>query len=201
MLASRGRWRGGGAGGARMMALDWVLLAIVAVSALLGLMRGFVGVLASLAAWVLAAWAAFRFGSRVAVLLAGGGEPGAGQLLAGYALSFIGVLLVVGAVGWLVRKLVHSVGLSGPDRLLGLGLGVARGVFVACALVLLLGLTSMPRESQWRDSRVVPVFVPGAQWLRAWLPDGVAAQVDFSGGAGASPDGSNDSVLPVPAGA
>ena len=74
-------------------------------------------------------------------MLAGDGEPGAGELFAGYALSFIGVLVVVGLVGWLVRKLVQSVGLSGLDRMLGLALGLARGAFVACALVLVLGLT------------------------------------------------------------
>ena len=88
-----------------MSAIDWVLLAIVAVSALFGLMRGFVGVLASLAAWVLAGWAAFRFGAEVALMLASDGAPGPGQLLAGYALSFLVVLLAVGLVGWVVRKL------------------------------------------------------------------------------------------------
>lgn len=181
-----------------MTALDWVLLAIVAVSALFGLMRGFVGVLVSLAAWVLAGWAAFRFGAQVALLLAGAGAPSTAQLFGGYALSFIAVMVVVGVAGWLVRRLVHAVGLSGLDRLLGLGLGVARGAFVACALVLLLGLTAMPRESEWQSSQVLPVFVPGAQVLQSWLPGWVAEQVDFSGGAAASPE--RGPALPMPLG-
>lgn len=164
-----------------MGAIDWVLLAVVAVSALFGLMRGFVGVLASLAAWILAGWAAFHFGAKLALMLSSDAETGAGELFAGYALCFIGVLVVVGLVGWAVRKLVQSVGLSGLDRTLGLALGVARGALVACGLVLLLGLTSMPREPEWQHSQVVPVFVPGAQWLRGWLPDWVAAQVDLDG--------------------
>lgn len=186
-----------------MIALDWVLLAIVAASALFGVMRGFVGVLASLVAWVLAGWVAFRFGGQAAVMVAGGAPPGVGQLFAGYALSFIAVLLVVGVVGWLVRRLVHSVGLSGLDRALGLALGAARGALMACVLVLLLGLTSMPREPEWRASRVVPVFLPGAQWLQVWLPDWVAAQVDLdgNGAASASPSGSREVSLPVPVGA
>lgn len=165
-----------------MTGIDWVLLAIVAVSALFGLMRGFVGVAASLAAWVLAGWAAFRFGAGVALMLARDGQPSAGHLFAGYALSFMGVLLVVGLVGWLLRHAVKSVGLSGVDRALGLALGTVRGAFVASALVLLLGLTSLPREPQWQASQVVPVFVPGALWLRGWLPEWVAQQVDFGGG-------------------
>ncbi|MCM2335418.1 MAG: CvpA family protein [Pseudomonas sp.] len=179
-----------------MSGVDWVVLAIVAASALFGLMRGFVGMLVSLVAWLLSGWVAFRFGGEVGRALAGTGEPSAGQVFAGYALSFIVVMVVVGAVGWLVRKLVASTGLGGMDRLLGLGIGVARGAFVACALVLLLGLTSLPREPEWQSSRVVPVFVPGALWLRAWLPDWVAARVDF-GGAHDSPAPA-DPLLPAP---
>src|SRR3970282_1071997 len=102
-----------------MRATDWGLLAIVAVSALFGLMRGFVGVAASLVAWVMAGWAAFRFGGGVALMLARDGDPSAGQLFAGYALSFLVVLLVVGLVGWLLRKAGDSVGLSGLDRARG----------------------------------------------------------------------------------
>ena len=40
-----------------MTATDMLLLAIIGISMLLGVMRGFIGVLASLAAWLLAAWA------------------------------------------------------------------------------------------------------------------------------------------------
>ncbi len=179
-----------------MTGIDWVLLAIVAVSALLGLTRGFVGVAASLTAWVLAGWAAFHFGAAAAGLLAPDGVPSAGQLFTGYALSFLVVLLVVGLVGWLVRQAVKSVGLSGLDRVLGLALGLVRGAFVASALVLLLGLTALPRGRQWQVSPVVPVFVPGAQWLRGWLPEWVALQVDFGGGLASSGSSSPDNASP-----
>lgn len=163
-----------------MTATDLVLLAVIVVSMLFGLMRGFIGVLASLLAWLLAGWASFHFGARIALLLAGGhGTPGTGQLFAGYGVSFLCVLLVVGIVGWIVRKLVHAVGLSGMDRALGLALGVVRGGFVACLLVLLMGFTAMPREPGWRDSQVVPVLLPGAQLLRGLLPPWAARQVDF----------------------
>lgn len=163
-----------------MTATDLVLLAVIGLSMLFGLMRGFIGVLASLLAWLLAGWASFHFGARIALLLAGGhGSPSSGQLFAGYGLSFLCVLLVVGIVGWLVRKLVHAVGLSGVDRALGLALGAVRGGFVACLLVLLMGFTGMPREPGWRESRVLPVLMPGAQLLRGLLPPWASQRVDF----------------------
>jgi membrane protein required for colicin V production len=182
-----------------MGAVDWVLLAIIGASALLGVMRGFIGVVVSLLAWLLGGWVAFRHGGDVAMMLASDGEPGATGLFAGYALAFIAVMVVVGVAGWLVRRLVQSAGLGGMDRMLGFVLGLVRGGFVACALVLLLALTSMPREPQWRTSQVVPVLVPGAQWLRAWLPDWVAAHVDFNGNGGVATPALQDKATALPA--
>lgn len=165
-----------------MIATDLLLLAVIAVSALLGLMRGFVGVLASLVMWLFGGWVAFRFGDDVAVEIAHG-PPGTGELLAGYGLSFVAVMLVVGLVAGLIRMLVRSAGLSGIDRTLGLAVGAARGALLACVLVLLMGFTPMPRNGAWHGSKVVPALLPGAQWMRGWLPPAVARQVNFSGSA------------------
>ncbi|MEP6632613.1 MAG: CvpA family protein [Luteimonas sp.] len=184
-----------------MNATDLVLLAVIAVSALAGLMRGFIGVLASLVAWILGGWVAFRFGAHVAAWIAGNDRPSAGELFAGYGLSFIGVMVVVGLVAWAVRKLVSAVGLSSVDRALGLAIGIVRGGFVACLLVLLMGFTSMPRDNDWRQSRVVPVLLPGAQWLRGWLPEWAAGELDFGAVRTHSATPDNALALPEPAGA
>lgn len=183
-----------------MTTTDLLLLAVIGVSALSGLMRGFIGVLASLLAWVLAGWAAFRFGAQLALMLTGGAEPGPGQLLAGYGISFMVVMLVVGLVGWGMRQLVKSIGLSGLDRALGLGLGVVRGGFIACVFVLLMGFSSMPREPGWRDSEVLPLLLPGAQWLSGWLPAWAAQRIDL-GTDRHRPPSDGASRLPQPAGA
>lgn len=182
-----------------MGAIDWTLLAIVAVSAVFGVMRGFVGVVASIAGWLLAGWAALRFGGTVAMLFAGGGEPTLGELFAGYAVSFFGVLVVVALIAWTLRKALQAVGLSALDRAMGLGLGIARGVLVGAVLVLLLGFTSIPREPDWQASRVVPVFKPVARWLSGWLPGWVAQRVDLGDGAAASAEPAPMPALPVPA--
>ncbi len=164
-----------------MTVLDWVLLLVVGVSTLLGALRGLIGVAASLAAWILAGLAAFHFGGEVSASLVDDGSLGWGEMLGGYALSFAAVWIVVGLLGWLVRRMAHSAGLSGMDRTLGLGLGLVRGVFFACVLLLLLGLTTVPREQAWRHATLVPMLVPGAQWLRACLPPWMAQRVDLEG--------------------
>ena len=193
-----------------MNPIDLAVLVAIAGSALLGLLRGLVGTVASLVAWLAAGWIAFRHGAALAFWFSDDGLPGATELLGGYAVAFVGVLVLVNLVGWAVRKLVHSVGLSGLDRLLGLALGAARGILVACMGLLVMAFSSLPQEPAWAGSRAVAVLLPGAQWMARWLPDWAAQELDFGNG---RPSGDNALVdqagamleaitgaLPVPVG-
>lgn len=164
-----------------MTALDWIFLSIVGISALLGLMRGLIGIAISLAAWLLAGIAAWMFGADVGRGLGGGGDGSWGEYLAGYALSFAVVWIAVGLLGLVVRRLAHSAGLSGIDRLFGFSLGLVRGVILACALVLLLGLTRVPGTTAWRESAGVAMLLPGAAWMRSMLPPRMQERMDLEG--------------------
>lgn len=159
--------------------VDVVLLAIVALSTLVGLWRGFVVEVMSLVVWVAAFWLAFVYGDDASRLFAEYVASPSARLLLGYALLFLAALLVGGLATWLLGKLVRSTGLSGTDRLLGLGFGLLRGVALGCVLVLVMGFTPLPQDPWWRDSRVLPGFQRGAEWLRAWLPAAVAEHVRF----------------------
>lgn len=168
--------------------LTWVdiaLLAILGMSALVGLWRGFVVEVMSLAVWVAAFWVAFAFGDDVAVMFEGSVESPSARLFLGYAMLFVGALIVGGLATWLMGKLVQSTGLSGTDRILGLGFGLLRGAALCCVLVLLMGFTPMPQDAWWRTSRVLPTFQVGAEWMRAWLPATVAERVQFDPAAAA----------------
>ncbi len=151
---------------------DLLLLGVVAASALLGLMRGLLATVFGVASWLLAGWAAFRFGRTAAAMLAGSDAPTLGQYAAGHAVVFIAVLLAVSAIGLLLRGVVDStVLLKAPDRLLGFALGAVRGVLLAVLLVLILGFTPLADEQEWRRSQVVAWLQAPADWLRARLPD------------------------------
>lgn len=157
--------------------IDLVLGTVIVVSTLLGLLRGFVGILVGTLSWLLAGVAAFLLGSSVAVRLAGGGRPGMADYLGGYALTFFAVMLVVALIGMVIKASVRNTRLSGVDRAAGAGLGLVRGGFFACVLVLLMSFTPLTGDSSWRSSRVLPVLEPGAAWMRARLPDIALPQV------------------------
>lgn len=164
-----------------MTALDWILLLVVGISALLGVLRGLIGIAVSLAAWLLAGSAAWLFGGDVGRSLVTDGQLGWGEYLGGYALSFVVVWVAVALLGLLVRRIAHSAGLSEVDRLFGLGLGLVRGVFFGCALLLLLGMTSVPGKPTWRDSTGVAMLLPGAAWMRSCMPPWMQQRVDLEG--------------------
>ena len=169
--------------------IDIVLLIVIGGSALLGLIRGFVGTLVSTAAWLLAGWAAFEFGGQAAFWLSENGKPTITELFGGYALSFVVVMVVVVLIGAMARSMVQSAGLSGVDRMLGTALGLLRGAFLASLLVLLMGFTPLPREPAWRQSWVLPMLMPAAGWMRSRLPDWSVPQIDFRNGAAAGDNG------------
>lgn len=162
-----------------LSAVDWMLLAVVALSALMGAMRGIVVEVLSLVVWIAAFWLAFGYGAEVAALFFAQMHDPAARLLVAYAAVFIAALIVGSLVTWLIGKLVRTVGLGGIDRLLGLLFGVARGLALACVLVLLLGLTALPREPSWHASPLIPEFQRGAEWMKAWLPASAAQHVNF----------------------
>ncbi|MET1023040.1 MAG: CvpA family protein [Pseudoxanthomonas sp.] len=151
--------------------IDLVLGTVIVVSTLLGLLRGFVGIIVGTLSWLLAGWAAFMFGGDAATKFAGGARPGMTDYLGGYALTFVGVMIVVALIGMVIKASVRNTRLSGVDRLAGGGLGLVRGGFFACVLVLLMSFTPLTRESSWHTSHVLPVLEPGAAWMRAQLPD------------------------------
>jgi membrane protein required for colicin V production len=158
---------------------DLALLTVLGLSTIVGLWRGFVVEVMSLAVWIAAFWLAFAFGDDVAMLFETTVQAPTARLFLGYAVLFVSALLVGGLATWLMGKLVKGTGLSGTDRMLGFCFGLLRGAALACVLVLLLGFTPMPQDPWWKESRLMPGFQRGAEWLRTWLPDAVAQHIRF----------------------
>jgi membrane protein required for colicin V production len=150
---------------------DLILLGIIGISALLGLLRGFVGIVVGAASWLLSGWAAFQFGDSAGRWLAEGGPLRASHLLGGYALVFVSVMVLVMLIGLVARSALESMRMSGADRSLGFALGAVRGVFFAAVLVVLASFTPLPREPVWQQSAILPMLSPVASWMRSQLPD------------------------------
>lgn len=154
--------------------LDYVLIGIIAVSALISLARGFVREAFSLAVWILAFWISWSFFRDLSLHLQDMIESPTLRLGAAFGLLMVATLVVGGLVNYLLIQLVERTGMSGTDRFIGMVFGGARGVLLICVLVLLAGLTPLPQESWWNASQLVPYFEELAFWLRDLLPPDMA---------------------------
>jgi len=152
---------------------DYVILAVLFLSVLIGLARGLISEVLSLVIWVAAFWIAWLFGPVVATYLEGSVSLPTARMAIGYGLCFITVLLVGAVFRFIISRLVSSTGMGGMDRLFGMLFGLARGVLIVSGVVFLLNFTPLPNEPLWRESAMLPQFAAPAAWLGQQVPSNV----------------------------
>lgn len=164
--------------------MNWVdiaILVLIAVSAVVSLLRGFVREALSLTAWVLAFWIALTFAARLAATPWMMNQIDSPTVRAGVAFAalFLFTLLVGVLINVLVGQLVRKTGLSGTDRIVGAVFGVGRGIVVVGVLVLLAGFTQLPAERWWQESVLLPQFQSMALWMKDFLPPDMQANLRY----------------------
>jgi membrane protein required for colicin V production len=158
---------------------DYAVLAVLAVSVLIGIWRGLVREAFSLAGWVAACVAALAFAPEAGRLLpASFSTPFVRGVIAGVVI-FLAVLIVSGIAGLLVAKALRLAGLGLADRTLGGVFGFARGALISLIVVLAAGLTSLPREPFWREATLSGPLETAVVALKPYLPAPLAARVRY----------------------
>lgn len=162
-------------GGRRSMAwADLAVLAIIGVSAVLSLFRGFVREAIALAGWIAGLWFAFNFLHVGAEWFVRWVESPEIRLMLGFVVLLGAVLVVAGVVARLAGGLVDVTGLGGTDRVLGMVFGAGRGALIVSVLVLLAGFTDLAAEPWWRESVLLPRFEALAGEVARILPGEIA---------------------------
>ncbi|HET9114285.1 MAG TPA: CvpA family protein [Burkholderiales bacterium] len=162
-----------------MTPLDYCVIGIVAVSSLLGLVRGAVRELLSLLAWVAAYLAAKMFAESATRWVPAQLENPALRHAVGFVLVFILVMVLAMLISLLLSASIKAMGLGLGDSLLGLIFGSLRGMAIVMILVLLAGLTTLPRSPIWRQSLFAPYLVRLAAMAEPWLPDDFVKHLQF----------------------
>ena len=138
--------------------LDWAFVGVLAISIGVGLVRGVVFELLSLAGWVVAWFVAQWVAPQVAPHLPVGTPGGGLNLGMAFALSFVAALVVWAMLARLARLLIRATPLSFVDRLLVALFGALRGVVLLLALAMVVALTPAAQSQDWRRAT-------GARWL------------------------------------
>ncbi len=149
-------------------AVDWAIIAVLGLSILLSLWRGFVREAVSLAGWIAAFVIANMFVGEMATFLQQWIANVTGRYVAAYALLFAGMLMLAGIVGKLSAQVVKVTGLTLLDRLLGTVFGFVRGIIIVLVVVYVLRQLSLPQNLLWLDeSQLMPHVDMLGQWVQA----------------------------------
>lgn len=162
-----------------MTVFDYVVIAILGLSILLSVVRGLVREVLALLAWVVAFVAANFFAGPLAALLPSGIANVEVRLLVGFGVAFVVVLLSMSLLALSASRLVKNVGLGVEDRVLGGVFGLARGMLVIMVLVLLAGLTSLPKQPVWRQALLSKPLESFAGRVKVWLPGGLSQRITY----------------------
>lgn len=162
-----------------MIWIDYAILGVVGLSALISVVRGFIKEALSLIGWIAAIWIGLAFSEDLGALMEGKISVPSVRIALAFSALFVATLFLTGLVIYLVDLLVKKTGLTGTDRMLGVLFGVARGVIIVGILVLLAGLTPIPNDPWWRESVLVPHFERLAIEIRGLLPADIAQHFEF----------------------
>ena len=162
-----------------MTAFDYAVLIIIGSSVLVSVVRGFTREALSLLGWVLAFLLANALSGVVSEWFAPVIGDGSLRVLAAFVVVFVVTLIVASVAAMAVSRLLRNAGLGLEDRLLGGFFGFARGVLIVLVLVLVSGLTALPRQPAWSDAMLSPPLEALAAGMKPWLPQTLASYLSY----------------------
>jgi membrane protein required for colicin V production len=160
--------------------LDLAVIAIVLVSALLSMLRGFSREVLAIASWAAAAAAAYSFYPLVVPYLTPYIHKDIIAQASAAAIVFFATLILVSLITVRLSDAILDSKIGALDRTLGFLFGVVRGFLLAVvAFAIFNWLVSEKQQPEWvRTAKTRPVLTDTADKIVAMLPEDAAATVD-----------------------
>ena len=149
-----------------MIAIDYIILAILIISAIMGLVRGLLREAIAVITWFLAIVLAWTFASSLESHLGGVLVGSPIRIWAARVIIFVGVLLLGGAVSTVLGHYVRVSMFAGMDKFLGLVFGLIRGVGIVGAFTIAVQALRMDEDTSWQRSKLMPYAIGVADALR-----------------------------------
>ena len=163
-----------------MTQFDYIVLVIIALSALLGWWRGLVYEILSLLSWITSYFVAKSWAVEFTPYMPEVLESEALKNAAAFMAVFVTTLILCGIAAWALNKLIKSFGLDWrTDGVLGAFFGFLRGCLLVLLIVLFAGLTKLPQTPFWRDALFSKPLQNMAYVVMDLLPDEMAKRVSF----------------------
>jgi len=137
---------------------DWIILLVLLVSVIQAASSGFFqeifGIAGLVFGYLIAAWRYRHLADHFAAYIS---SRWLGEIVAFLAI-FLGVMVLAGVLGKIIRWAMKEAGLSVIDRFLGGILGLVRGCLLIA--IVLVGMTAFTPTSRWlQNSSLSPYFL------------------------------------------
>jgi len=165
--------------GDAMTAFDYTVLAILGLSIIFSVMRGLVKEVLSILAWFVAFYVGRTYTEQMLPLMPADIPSESLRTLAAFLVLFLATLLLSTLLAIAISAIFKKIGLGWLNRLLGAVFGAFRGVLVVCILVLLAGMTEIPKDARWKNAMFSAPIEALVVSMLPWLPEGISKHVKY----------------------
>ena len=149
-------------------AADFAILVAVGLSCILGLWRGLIREVLSLATWVCAVAAVWFYNERLATLMPSYIEQPVLRYFTAFLVLFLGVMIIGNLLTKMLSNALELAGLTIIDRMLGGGFGAMRGALIVCVVLYLAG-PLLAESGIWTGSALIPYGLALIEWSGALI--------------------------------
>jgi membrane protein required for colicin V production len=150
----------------KMIWIDYAITFVVIVSAIIGLMRGFIKEAFALLTWVVAIGVGMHYSRDFAVLLQKTISYPSARIATAFAILFFLTLILGSLISFILNHLIEKTGLTG-------------GAILVSLMVMMAGITPLPDDPWWSQSLLIPPFQSLAVWLKDLIPSDMAGYIHY----------------------
>jgi len=162
-----------------MTSFDYVALAIIGLSIILSVMRGFFREALAILGWIAAFVTAKTYANQILPMMPEDIPTESLRILAAFLVLFFATLLVATLLAIALSSIFKKMGLGWLNRLLGAFFGLARGILIVCIVVFLAGLTELPSDARWRNAMFSAPLEALVISMLPWVPISIAKHVKY----------------------
>jgi membrane protein required for colicin V production len=162
-----------------MTSFDYVVLAIIGLSIILSVMRGFFREALAILGWVAAFVTAKTYANQILPMMPEDIPTESLRILAAFLVLFFATLLVATLLAIALSSVFKKMGLGWLNRLLGAFFGLTRGILIVCIVVFLAGLTELPNDARWRNAMFSAPLEALVISMLPWVPISIAKHVKY----------------------
>ena len=148
-----------------MIWIDFGIIGLLSSCLIIGLLKGLSQQTYALFSWLVAFLVSIFFSKDFSFFLKSTINEPTAKIAVAFVSLFLITLLFSGLISLLLRPLFKNSILTFTNRMGGMLLGIAQGALLITIVILLAGLSVLPKTQWWKQSKLIPPFQTVSIWI------------------------------------